>query len=323
MKNLKDKKILCLWREKLTYKLMGGRLRYGIRGDYDGYETKHFLPALKEIFKKVDFLPLEYTNDSTLYNALQSRRYDYFLIQLYHDEITPETLVWARDELKTITIRFAGDDEHEWEINKPWGGKKVEKLFNWNITTYKPELYSTPVIKTMWGANEKLFRDKKLKKDIDISFCGVANQDRPDRIYWLNTKLVSQMKKIETFGAGWSHIISNNEYVDIFNRSKININFSRNEGTLQIKGRDFEVPMCGGFLITEYNPELEKYFRFGKEIETYKSNKELLDKIVFYSNNDKEREKIARAGYRRAQSDHCYKQRFLEIFIKLEEQKNG
>jgi len=319
MKNLKDKKILCCWREKLTYKQAGDKLYYNVVGDHDGYETKHFLPALKEIFKKVDFLPLEYTNDTTLYNALQSRKYDYFLFQAYRDEIAPETLLWARDELETITVAWNGDDEHQWDIKDSWAGNKIQHLFNWNITTYKPELYSEPVIKTIWGTNEKLFKNKNLKKDIDISFCGVANQDRPDRVYWLNTKLVSQMKKIETFGVGWSNVLSNDEYVDIFNKSKININFSRNEGVLQIKGRDFEIPMCGGFLITEYNPELEKYFKIGKEIETYRDNKELLDKIIFYSNNDKKREKIARAGYRRTQENHTYKQRFLEIFNKLEE----
>ena len=37
----------------------------------------------------------------------------------------------------------------------------------------------------------------------------------------------------------------------------------------QIKGRNFEIPGCGGFLLTDYVPGLERYFQIGEEIVCY------------------------------------------------------
>jgi spore maturation protein CgeB len=82
----------------------------------------------------------------------------------------------------------------------------------------------------------------------------------------------------------------------------------------QIKGRNFEVPGCGGFILTGGAEDLESYYENGKEIVCFDSIPELIEKIRYYLSNETERVRIAEAGYRRTLSQHTYVHRFAEIF---------
>ena len=44
----------------------------------------------------------------------------------------------------------------------------------------------------------------------------------------------------------------------------------------QIKGRNFEVPGCGGFILTEAVPHLEEYFVPGEEIGVFRDTDDLV-----------------------------------------------
>ena len=57
--------------------------------------------------------------------------------------------------------------------------------------------------------------------------------------------------------------------IEVFSRSRINLNLSNASNPWwrrwrrrrdQIKGRNFEVPGCGGFLLTQPADDLERYF---------------------------------------------------------------
>lgn len=82
----------------------------------------------------------------------------------------------------------------------------------------------------------------------------------------------------------------------------------------QIKGRNFEVPGCGAFLLTEYVDHLEDYYEIGKEVECFRSLKELVEKIDYYLKHEEERERIAKAGYERTMREHTWEKRFNDIF---------
>jgi spore maturation protein CgeB len=81
----------------------------------------------------------------------------------------------------------------------------------------------------------------------------------------------------------------------------------------QIKARTFEVPGAGGFLLTEQNPDLGKYFRLGDELIAYGSDDDLVAKIQFYLRQPEERDRIARAGHERVRHEHLYETRFVPI----------
>jgi spore maturation protein CgeB len=108
---------------------------------------------------------------------------------------------------------------------------------------------------------------------------------------------------------------------EVFSASKVNLNFSASSParswlpavTPQIKGRVFEVPGCGGLLLTEYAPGLEKYYRLGDEIVSFRGRRDMLKKVRWLLGHEEERDSIARAGQRRALRDHTYEMRLTDI----------
>jgi spore maturation protein CgeB len=85
----------------------------------------------------------------------------------------------------------------------------------------------------------------------------------------------------------------------------------------QIKGRNFEVPGCGGFMLTGKADDLENYYEFGKEIVCFDDTKDLIDKIRYYLAHESERGAIAQAGYERTLREHTYAHRFEALFKEM------
>jgi spore maturation protein CgeB len=85
----------------------------------------------------------------------------------------------------------------------------------------------------------------------------------------------------------------------------------------QIKGRNFEIPGCGGFLLTGRAEDLESYYEIDKEVVCFDDTHDLLEKLRYYMTHEEERAAIAHAGYRRTLRDHTYPHRFAEIFQRM------
>jgi FkbM family methyltransferase len=77
--------------------------------------------------------------------------------------------------------------------------------------------------------------------------------------------------------------------------------------------RIFETTGCGIFLLTEYFENLENYFEIGKEIETFKDEKELVEKIRFYLAHPELRTAIAERGRQRCLRDHSALERIKSL----------
>ncbi|MDP1808309.1 MAG: glycosyltransferase [Actinomycetota bacterium] len=82
----------------------------------------------------------------------------------------------------------------------------------------------------------------------------------------------------------------------------------------QIKGRNFEIPGCGGFVLTGMADNLDDYYEPGKEIICFTGTDDLIAKAQYYLRHDDERQTIAEAGYQRTQDEHTYAHRFANIF---------
>jgi spore maturation protein CgeB len=87
--------------------------------------------------------------------------------------------------------------------------------------------------------------------------------------------------------------------------------------TDQIKGRNFEIPGCGGLLLTGRAEDLENYYEFDKEVVCFDNVEELIEKVRYYLRHEDERAAIGQAGYRRTLREHTYAHRFAEIFQRL------
>lgn len=85
----------------------------------------------------------------------------------------------------------------------------------------------------------------------------------------------------------------------------------------QIKGRNFEVPGCGGLLLTEEAENLAEYYIPGEEVVTFRDTASMIDAVRYYLAHNDEREAVAMAGYARTIREHTYVHRFAEIFDRM------
>jgi spore maturation protein CgeB len=77
--------------------------------------------------------------------------------------------------------------------------------------------------------------------------------------------------------------------------------------------RLFETTGVGACLVTDWKENLKELFEPGKEVVTYRSAAECIEKIKWLLDNPLERENIARAGQNRTLHDHTYERRAAEL----------
>ena len=102
--------------------------------------------------------------------------------------------------------------------------------------------------------------------------------------------------------------------------AKIVININRTHfygaGT-GVNLRVFEALAAGAFLLTDYCDELTELFEIGKEIEVFRSNQELVEKVQYYLANPEKRFEIAKQGHERFLNSHTWQSRVLVIKNKM------
>ncbi len=233
-----------------------------------------------------------------------------------------------RDEISMKTLKILGKEGHKvvgWFSDDHWRFDKYSKFLAKNlfcaITTSKEALVkykknNLSVIKSQWASNPKYYHPVSSDMNYDVSFVGQKYSPRDEIFEYLKKNNIS----VDIFGRGWNVYLPFEKIVEVFSNSKININISSSSPCpeiKQIKGRIFEVPMCGGFLLTDYVDELETYFDIGKEIVCYDDKEDLVRKIKYYLKNDSERKEIAASGYRAVLERNTWDKRLYNIFEAL------
>ena len=99
----------------------------------------------------------------------------------------------------------------------------------------------------------------------------------------------------------------------VFYGSRINLNFTIPNIKSGIPLRVWDVLGAGGFLMTNYQPELELYFELGKDLVIFENKRELVQKAAYYLEHEQERQKIAENGYKKVKRFHSYEQRIKEM----------
>lgn len=216
----------------------------------------------------------------------------------------------------------------------------------------------TNVIKSQWGANPYLYfpqDEAKNPGNLDVTFVGQNTGKRGGYIADLENANIKVKTFGSGWPAGR---IDHRQMLELFSFSKINLNFADTyytgisawpkllaklflakelgkykftgqhffdnlksiKGTQKkcIKGRTFEVPACGGLVLTaKPDDDLSEYYVPDKEMAVFNSTGELLEKIKYYLSHEQERKAIAKAGYLRTVKDHTYNKRFEEFFKAL------
>ena len=154
-------------------------------------------------------------------------------------------------------------------------------------------------------------------RDIDIAFVGALAPNkmpiiaaikkafgRKMRLHGLTNLKRNTYFNLKYGFPGWIKPLPFEEYVPLYQRTKIGINV-HNRGDYTVGGyRLFDLPANGVMQISDGGPYLDKFYEVGKEIESYRNVGELIDKIKYYLEHDQQRKEIALNGYRRLDSDY-------------------
>lgn len=155
------------------------------------------------------------------------------------------------------------------------------------------------------------------KRDIDVIFIGA--------LHFTKMPLMAKMKKalgkrlvMHGIGSwkrnlyynvkygfpGWLTPLKFEDYVGLYQRSKIGINI-HNRGKFTVGNyRLLELPANGVMQISDGGEYLEKFFRVGDEIIGYDSAEELIELIDYYLDREEERKRIAVQGFQRVVRDY-------------------
>jgi hypothetical protein len=158
----------------------------------------------------------------------------------------------------------------------------------------------------------------RLKCASDVVFVGAKIADRDVFIDYLKDNNIN----ISVYGKGWdAGMLSTEEMLASFNSSKISLNFVKTidgSGRTQFKARLFEIIMAGGFVLSEHIDEIADNFEIGREIDTFRSPQELLDKVRFYLENSYLREEMAARARAKVEKRYSFESNWLRYLADIE-----
>ncbi|MFH1867218.1 MAG: glycosyltransferase [Patescibacteria group bacterium] len=318
------------------------------------FDTLQHMSQVEAELWPIDELILKYGKErmnQMLLDKVKQEEPDLLFTFLFTDEFDKNVIADISQHTNTLTLNWFGDDQWRfagyselWAPAFSW----IASTDSEAVKKYQ-RLGLKNVIKTQWACNHFSYHPVASKKKYGVTFVGQPHSNRRQVIKKLREVGIS----IDCFGYGWpSGRIFQDQMVELFSSSAINLNLSnvsfgwsiksvakiflhrhgqkirlnnfsqmrQNATNLftakheQMKGRNFEVPGCGGFLLTSYIPELSEYYELDKEVVVFKNHEELIQKIKYYLHHNDERQAVARAGYERTIKDHTYERRFRAIF---------
>lgn len=235
-----------------------------------------------------------------------------FVGNLYRDNSYNALLPYFSEDIKCEFKLYLLRNLCKWSKSKPWP-RVSQAACDFMRQTFQAENWV------------------HMDMDLDL-FIGIAVLSRKlaelDRITVLNTLAELHSVHLYTYSdhsyldkvhvhPGIDYEVNMNK---IFYLSKINLNITLPSIETGIPQRIFDILGCGGFLLTNYQEELEDLFVIGEDLEVYRDLDELKEKTAYYLQHEKERIKIAMNGYQKVRKYHSYTNRMKHILKIMEEE---
>ncbi len=307
-----------------------------------GYNVTQFDTFL-EMEKINPFFKNRYLNrflEKLYYNELNSRLLKKIL--LLNPELVfivkghcifPDTIKDIKNKLNTFVINFNPDNPFNlnhsasnkfilrsipnYDCYCIWGKFLISKLLKYGARKceYLPFAYD-PGLHFLC----EISIEEKKRYGSDIAFIGTWDKERESFLEQLidydlaiwgngwerlkpNSKLISKYRKRDVIGKDFSAVC---------NASKIIINHVRSHNENAHNMKTFEIPACGGFMLTTRTKEQCEFFKEDKDIACFETAKELKEKINYYLTSNDLRKKIALNGYEKVRV-HSYTERAKAI----------
>jgi len=314
------------------------------------YEAANFLPALRGMGHDVHVIDIGLSATlgvahvtELLRDALAQNPYDLLFASLVHDDVDASWLEQVTSRGDVVTFNWFCDDHWRLEsFSARWAPR-----FTWVSTTdasaierYKKHDVHN-VLLTQWAASTERYQPRGLPLKYDVSFIGQVYGDRRriisnlrrsgvDARVWgsgWNTRAWHRVAKRVPLvrslgGAEWARQVrastrlSTDDMIATFEQSRINLNLAAasHGSRQQVKGRVFEVPAVGGFLLTERAERIDEFFVPDDEIGMFESPQEIGERVNWWLAHETQRERAARAAHARVLAEHTYAHRFAALF---------
>lgn len=248
-----------------------------------------------------DYDRTKYSNDISFVGSLYEKN--------FYDKLTniPEYLQGYLEGVMYSQMQVYGKNFLETMVTD-----EVEEYFEKNVTQISgnkffgglPLLIATTYLGFKTTALERTFLLNRLSKNFSVTLYTKSDTDA--------LPLVKNKGPI--------HYLT--EMPKVFRLSKININITVRTIKTGLSLRIFDVLGAGGFLLTNYQPELELYFENKKDLVFFTSPEDMMVKVKYYLSHDEERMAIAGHGYETVKKMHNYDNRLNEIFQLIEAANN-
>jgi len=172
------------------------------------------------------------------------------------------------------------------------------------------------------------YGDVQAAPEYDAVFVGSISDQHVARLQWLNELAATGRVDIWLSSDGLRRtpdlpepLRSNHRppvyglaMYDVYRRARIALNAHPEiAGPYASIMRMYEVTGAGAMLLTDERQNLGELFEPGREVVTYASVKDCVDKVQYYLDHEEERAAIARQGQQRTLSEHTYEQRVQQI----------
>ena len=286
-----------------------------------------------------------------LMDRVKATQPDVMFTVLFQDELDPLAVEWITGHTRTTTINWFCDDHWRFErYSRRWAPRfnHVVTTDADSLPKYARAGIDN-VSLSQWACDTSIYRPVGGDHEYDVTFVGAAHGDRRKLVDGLRRRGIG----VTCFGHGWpGGPVPLERMVEIFGRSRINLGFTaastsrRGLGTwvydhthrglsklpllwrtrkawrraccgrppAQIKGRTFEVPACGGLMLTEHAPHLDRYFDIGEEVCVFRGARDAAKRIRELLADEPRRAAIAAAGRRRALAEHTWEHRLAEVW---------
>jgi hypothetical protein len=129
--------------------------------------------------------------------------------------------------------------------------------------------------------------------------------------------LLSRGFEVTAFGRGWPNgFLSFEQTVKTYSRAKVVLgvgNVGEMSGVFHMKGRDFEVPMCGAVYLTSYNPDLADAFEIGREVLCYSSFQNCSEVLRWILSHPDQQRDLRQRALARATKHHTWQKRLSDL----------
>ena len=280
------------------------------------YKKKKSFDVISKIFHKIR-LPLDSTkfNDRIIQKHIEFK--PSFIIVIKGNNIYPSTLKKIKKIDSKVKI-------FSWTADNMCKKHNSSKYFQDSICLYDSHFTTkSNIVESLidMGAKKVVFLKKAYSKfhhypekydveyDYNVLFIGSAEKERYDSMKYIANHGIS----VNIFGNMWDKNYPSIDNLNIHRKelvgesyrkaissSKISLCFLRKINDDLQTDRTMEIPACRGLMIAERTNEHLELFKEDKEAIFFDSNKELLDKVIYYLKNPNLAEKIRNAGYNRA-----------------------